>query len=182
MSITRGSFECCAHCQATHIYFGGTFKIQVKKSRKKKKHHKEWMFTTQKERSRLEITLLVTKHDQEWLIPIQENRRISPISIMMETYLRTQQNDYFDPIALENIKKIAKEIQCSSGKMAQSIDQISNYLQEFKNGLMLYPEEKTKESQLKTFQIENLEDKMWGYLVETHVVNGSDWDKIMQTK
>ena len=35
------------------------------------------------------------------------------------TYSRIQQNDYFDPAILEEIKKTTKEIQRSSGEMTQ---------------------------------------------------------------
>ena len=60
------------------------------------------------------------------------------------TYSRIQQNGYFDPTTLEEIKKTTKEIQRSSGEMNQHIDQLSIHLQEFKNGLVLYTEEKTQ--------------------------------------
>ena len=35
----------------------------------------------------------------------------------IKTYSRIQQNDYFDPIVLEEIKKETKEIQCSLEEM-----------------------------------------------------------------
>ena len=45
-------------------------------------------------------------------------------------------------------------------EMTQHIDQLSTHLQEFKNELISYTEEKTKKSRLENFQIENLEDKI----------------------
>ena len=63
------------------------------------KNHQDWIFTTQKERSWLKITLLVMKHIQERLI--QKNQWMSLILAMrLKKHSRIQQNDHLDLVGL----------------------------------------------------------------------------------
>ena len=102
------------------------------------------------------------KHDQERLI--QENQWMSLTRAMRLQHIQESNKITTlipQAVALEEIKKITKEIQ-HIGENDSHIDQLSIHLQDFKNKLVSHTEEKTKESQLENFQIENLDDKIEG--------------------
>ena len=93
-----------------------------------------------------------------------------PIIIQIENLIQSDDipKAVWDEIRRQQYQKMAQRSnqthfprnQRSWGKMTQHVDQLSIHLQEYKTELISYTKEKTKESRLENFHIENHEDKI----------------------